>query len=130
MLAGIWEYPTPQKPLEHHKTGNGNTPEDSQVYLEQQEGGDDVVGHVEIIPSAGFVQGEPFQGEDELRGEGTAARQGEGLGWVGNAELDFKGSNFPKISPLEVFTPSPAPLWMQLLGFLDLPELPGLKKFH
>lgn len=43
----------------------GNPP-----YLEQQEGCDDVVGHVEVVPDAGLVEWEPFQGEGQLqRGE-------------------------------------------------------------
>lgn len=54
----------------------------SQVYLQQQEGGDNVVSHVEIIPSAGFVQRKPFQGEDDLRREGKCWDRSGMLSWA------------------------------------------------
>lgn len=53
-----------------------------QVYLQQQEGSDNVVSHVEIIPSAGFVQRKPFQREDDLRREGRETMaEGQGKCW-------------------------------------------------
>lgn len=37
-------------------------------YLQKQEGRDDVVSHVEVIASAGLVQGEPLKRKDQLGG--------------------------------------------------------------
>lgn len=35
-------------------------------YLEQEEGRDDVVGHVEVVPHAGLVERKPFEREHQL----------------------------------------------------------------
>lgn len=43
------------------------------LYLEQEKGRDDVVGHVEVVPHAGLVERKPFEREHQL---GSKERNG------------------------------------------------------
>lgn len=53
------------------------------LYLEQQEGRDDVVGHVEVVPYAGLVEWKPFEWEHQL---GSKGRNGVHPGPEGPSE--------------------------------------------
>lgn len=45
------------------------------LYLEQEKGRDDVVGHVEVVPHAGLVERKPFEREHQLGSKGRKGVQ-------------------------------------------------------